>query len=316
MNIKFSIIMPVYNVVEFLEESINSVIKQTYRNLELIIVNDGSTDGSIKIAEKMSEFDSRISIVNQRNEGLSVARNVGLACASGDYVFFMDSDDTVKDDLFSIIYERICQINFPSVFMIGYENFHNKNTFPGKKLKSDRYSNVKIMHAILTSQLENYVWQFIIPKFVLETELSFAPGVLFEDIDWTARFLSHVPSVDYISDSLYCYRTRINSITHTRSHKKSSDLLIVLELLSKTISKRFPKELENFQVWRKPLDITVYYDYSLLGWKNLEDKGQLFSRVKSYDSRGLTFKQKVKLYLIKIKVVDLMGYAILLRRKL
>lgn len=315
MNIKFSIIMPVYNVSDFLTSSITSVLRQTYSHFEIIIVNDGSTDASYSILEKMSKVDRRITVINQENKGLSAARNVGLNIASGDYIFFMDSDDTIKNDLLLTVYNTICRMKVPNTIMIGYEAFNNKGNFLGKRLVSGTYSGSEVVHSILTGQLENYVWQFIIPKFLLDKDLRFLEGVLFEDIDWTARFLSNISSVMYVSDSLYCYRVRQGSITHTRSNKKSRDLLKVLESLSKTITNKFPEELVNFQVWRKPLDITVYYDCSILGWENVDSKGQLFLRICNFDGNGLTVKQKIKLLLIKVKIVDLISYFLLKRRK-
>lgn len=90
---KISIIVPIYNVEKYLERCILSIIKQTYQNIEIILVNDGSTDSSIEICKKYSKIDSRILLIDKENGGLSDARNVGLQVAKGDYVLFVDSDD-------------------------------------------------------------------------------------------------------------------------------------------------------------------------------------------------------------------------------
>ncbi|KAF0261007.1 glycosyltransferase family 2 protein [Leuconostoc citreum] len=307
MSIKFSIIMPVYNVGKFLNEAIRSVVNQTYENLELIIVNDGSTDNSEEVVKKFSQIDNRIVLINQINMGLSAARNVGLTHVTGDYIFFMDSDDIININLFSIVYGKICQTDSSSVFMIGYDKFSEKKFVSGEKLQSKKYASDELVHNILIHRAENYVWQFIISKSIFNEELLFLTNTLFEDIDWTARFLSSVKTIDYISESLYYYRTRLNSITHTRSHKKANDLLVVLNSLSKTINTKFPKEKANFDLWRKPLDITVYCDYSLLGWGDQVKREQLFHQIYSYNGEGLSLKQKLKLYLIKIRIIDILG---------
>ena len=91
-----SVIIPVYNVEEYLHECVDSVINQTYKNLQIILVDDGSTDSSGKICDEYAENDKRITVVHQKNGGLSVARNTGLSNAHGDYVYFLDSDDYIK----------------------------------------------------------------------------------------------------------------------------------------------------------------------------------------------------------------------------
>lgn len=309
-NIKFSIIMPVYNVSDFLEEAILSVLNQKYQNIQLIIVNDGSTDDSQIIAEKFLKQDKRVILVNKKNEGVSVARNIGLNLATGDYLFFMDSDDVLREDLFMNVHQHLCK-SMGSVLMIGYERFNGTKTFRGKTIDPNRYTNFQIVHAILDGQLENYVWQFIIKKTVLSDDLKFKTGILFiEDFDWTVRFLAHVTSVEYINEPLYRYRIRENSVTHTRSKKKAHDIVSILEIVAETIASTFPNESKNFNTWRKPLDITVYYDYTLLGWESIATRDQMFRKIKTFDNKGLSIKQQLKLILIKMKLVDMLGYLV------
>lgn len=93
---KFSVILPIFNTEKYLKACLDSIINQTYKNLEIICVDDGSTDGSLKILEEYSSKDSRIKIINQQNQGVSAARNVGIDNATGDYVSFVDPDDWVE----------------------------------------------------------------------------------------------------------------------------------------------------------------------------------------------------------------------------
>lgn len=301
-KIKFSIILPVYNVEDYVADAIESVLRQTYSNIELIIVNDGSTDKSKNIIDEYAKLDPRIKVIDCPNNGLSEARNIGLRNASGEYIFFMDSDDIIDKNLFEIVNGKTITEK-QKVFMVGFEEFSQSNTFFGKEIDQGVYENKSIIHNILTKKMENYVWQFIIEKSILSEKLRFKTGVLFEDIDWTARFLSQVESVYYINKSLYKYRVRLNSITHTRSLKKANDLLIVLELLEKTIKENFPSELKNFNNWRKTLDLTVYFDFSILGWESKKIKRDLFFRIAAYDYSNLDLKQMLKLALIKHRIV-------------
>lgn len=302
-SIKFSIIMPVFNVKEYVESAIESVLNQTYSNIELIIVNDGSTDGSRKIVEDLSVKDSRIKLIHCPNRGLSMARNTGLNIASGNFIFFMDSDDIVDINLFQIAHDKISSEN-QNVLMIGYEEIASHYTYLGKNVLPGIHCSASIIHNILSKKLENYVWQFIIAKSILSENLLFHPNVLFEDIDWTARFLSKIESVYYINKPLYKYRIRDSSITHTRNFQKAHDLLIVLDLLEKTLNENFPSELPNFRLWRKSLDLTIYFDFSILGWETKRLRNDMYSKILSYNGDGLDLKQKIKLILIKFRVMD------------
>lgn len=301
--VKFSIIMPVFNVKEYVRDAIESVLCQTYSNVELIIVNDGSTDGSKEIVEALARQDSRIKVIHCPNSGLSEARNIGFRLASGDFIFFMDSDDTIDIELFNIVHEKILLEN-QKVFMISYEKFSSNGKYSGKNILSGIHQSNSIMHDILTKKLENYVWQFIIDKSIFSEDLRFHSGVLFEDIDWTARFLSEIDSIYYINKPLYRYRIRLSSITHTRSLQKARDLLIVLGLLEKTINKNFPSESLSFINWRKSLDLTIYFDFSILGWESEDLRKKIYSQIASYNGNHLDLRQKVKLILIKFRVVD------------
>ena len=100
---KISVIVPIYNVEQYVERCLNSIIENTYKNLEIICINDGSTDNSLKILEKIAENEQRIKIIDKINGGVSSARNIGLDVATGDYIAFVDSDDWVHNRYFEIL---------------------------------------------------------------------------------------------------------------------------------------------------------------------------------------------------------------------
>ena len=104
---KISIIIPVYNVEKYLKTCLDSVINQTYQNLEIILVNDGSTDNSGKICEEYKRTNSRIILIHKKNEGLSAARNTGLGIATGEYISFLDSDDYISNDMLETLYNSL-----------------------------------------------------------------------------------------------------------------------------------------------------------------------------------------------------------------
>ena len=106
-NDLISVVIPVYNVEQYLPKCIESIMNQTYKNLEIILVNDGSTDGSQKICEEYKSIDNRIKIINKENGGLSDARNVGIDNSSGNYITFIDSDDYIDDDYVYTLYKSL-----------------------------------------------------------------------------------------------------------------------------------------------------------------------------------------------------------------
>ena len=114
--VEISVIVPVYNVSEYLAQCMDSIINQTFEDIEIICVNDGSTDDSLKILEEYSEKDERISIISQENQGQGVARNVGMNAARGNYIFFMDSDDFIKLNALELLHENAVSNNSDVVF--------------------------------------------------------------------------------------------------------------------------------------------------------------------------------------------------------
>lgn len=130
-GIKVSVIVPVYNTEAYLEETIASIRNQTLIDLEIIIVNDGSTDGSLDICLKSRKIDSRIYVIDQRNSGVSVARNKGLAKARGEYVFFLDADDTIAPDFFELAY-RQAELKKSDIVVLG--DYYCRRILSGTKV--------------------------------------------------------------------------------------------------------------------------------------------------------------------------------------
>ncbi len=121
-----SIIIPVYNVERYLRECIDSIIAQTYKNLEIILVDDGSSDKSGEICDEYSKKDSRIKVIHKKNGGLSDARNVALDIAKGDYIGFIDSDDYIEKDMFQILYNLAEEYNAEISSISFYKMLENK----------------------------------------------------------------------------------------------------------------------------------------------------------------------------------------------
>lgn len=223
-----SVIFPVYNVEEWVEESLESVCSQTYENLEIIVVNDGSTDGSAAICSRMAEIDHRIRLFDQENGGLSVARNTGLDNAQGEYVLFVDSDDVIHKKhielLYSVIVETGADIAVTDMtrFTGAYEHLDLAVGVPKELMAIDA---IKIM--FYQKNFDSCA-QSKLSKIRLWDGVRFPVGYLHEDLPTTYKLFLACDHVVYVPSSTYGYRWNYNGInlSPTSSRKvRTVDLL-------------------------------------------------------------------------------------------
>lgn len=213
MESLISIIVPVYNVGEYVAKCIESIVNQTYTNLEIIIVNDGSTDNSGAICERYAEKDDRIIIIHQENQGLSMARNNGIDIATGEYIGFIDSDDWIEPDMFETLYTvavendaDISMCNFYYVHDSGYKSpFSNETT--GTKVLTGVH---KITHNIRIAN--NFVWNKLYRRHLFNGT-RFPKDKLYEDIFLIYKLIDNANKMVTTSQCEYYYLRRENGIT-------------------------------------------------------------------------------------------------------
>ena len=229
-SIKFSVIIPVYNVEKYLNECVDSVLNQTYKNFEVILINDGSTDSSPQICDSYAEKDNRIKVIRKENGGASSARNVGIKNMTGNYVLFMDSDDFWDDrDLLSRADEVIR--NYGSdVIILGYRKFYSEkgkyiNGYDTTSYEHGKTKSMQIKSLICNNLFESSAWSKIVnAKLFSDNKLFFTEGVYSEDIDWNARLLSYADSFYVLPGFSLVYRQNSSSITHNIRQKNIEDL--------------------------------------------------------------------------------------------
>lgn len=221
-----SVIIPVYNVEEYLRKCVDSVLNQTYKNLEIILVDDGSTDSSGKICDEYVEKDERISAVHQKNGGLSVARNSGLSEAEGKYVYFLDSDDYITDNALETLVEIAEKDNsdivfFDAVSFADTDDFEvSQNYIRKNKYKTDNG------YAVFSAMTKNKEYHSAVPlllinrEFLLESGISFISGILYEDMVFTYQLFCKAFAVSQCENALYHRRYRKNSIMTSSKSKK------------------------------------------------------------------------------------------------
>lgn len=220
-----SVIIPVYNQEKYLARCINSVIEQTYRDLEIILVNDGSTDGSLSICQSYQKEDNRIVIIDKENGGLSSARNSGLDKAQGSYISFIDSDDFVSRDYIKILYESACKYGADlvqcrmiqgedSVFP-KLENRGEERIFEGKEFLRHYYD--KSLPGL------GGVCVIFLYKKELFKNIRFPEGKIHEDVAVLYKIAYAACKTVYINQCLYYYYINMNSITKGKFTLKRLD---------------------------------------------------------------------------------------------
>ena len=211
-----SIIVPVYNVEKYLEECLNSIISQTYTNLEIILVDDGSTDGSSYICDKYSAMDPRIIVCHQNNKGLSAARNIGLLKAKGEFIGFIDSDDWIEKDMYESLYKSISSNNSD---ISGCSFVEETALFPRLVgVSSDQImSPQQAMKLLLTDKgITNNVWNKLYRSKLFDN-ISFPDGKVYEDVATLYKLILKAKKLSIISKAGYHYRINPNGIMRSNN---------------------------------------------------------------------------------------------------
>jgi glycosyltransferase involved in cell wall biosynthesis len=219
-----SIIVTVYNIEDYLTHCLNSITNQTYKNLDIVLVDDGSTDSSGKICDNFALQDSRCHVVHQVNQGACTARNVGKKEAKGTYLYFMDGDDYMHCDAIRVMYEAIISNSKYDISIIGHkrtDNFHEDIMSIGDNnsyVLDEHELMSKLMGGINDMELTGYCWNKLYKKEVIES-LSFRQYVPMEDFDFNLRAILNVRKAIVTPRVLYFYVQRPTSLVHSR--KKS-----------------------------------------------------------------------------------------------
>ena len=220
---KVSIIVPVYNVVDYLSDCLESLVKQTLDDIEIICVNDGSTDSSLIVLEKYEKQYDFIKIINQRNKGLASARNAGIAAAKGEYLGFVDSDDWIDTEFYEKLYEAAKRHNTDIAAASIVRKREHSQKFRINYFDEEIFFDIQDKISACNVPEMCYVWNKIYKKSFLDNNsLIFADGKNFEDIRFTIRALYYSKSLVTVPDIYYYYRVRKNSIVKTLSNEMIS----------------------------------------------------------------------------------------------
>ena len=270
-----SIIIPVYNVEKYLDKCIASVVGQTYQNLQIILVDDGSTDRSPAICDDWKERDSRITVVHQPNGGLSRARNAGLKLATGEFVGFVDSDDWIEPNMFETLLSALLETN-ADIAVGGFEGFteDSKSITYAQPKSSERslYSTEETLKRLLLLRgfIRNFVWNKLYKRTVL-SDIAFPEGRLYEDVTWTAQVIGNAKSVVCVNQIFYHYIHRHDSLSHDDQQfvRRLQDELELTEQRLDYIHRHYPS-LDKFAILRLHNLICRYYIDICLHFRHLD----------------------------------------------
>lgn len=250
---KISIIIPVYNIETYIGKCIDSCLSQSYGDFELIIVDDGSTDGSGNLCDEYAQKDKRIRVLHQNNQGLSAARNNAINVAKGEYIVFVDGDDFISSNLLQISLNALKSSNSDIIFFsyrLWNESKVSSNSSSVVGNKNEVISNEKCLELLLQHKLGEMVWHGFYRRSTIG-DIKFPVGKINEDVHWKYKIIQNAKRIMIISDCLYYYRVRSGSIMQSSFSWKRLDGLYGSYLRALEIGQEYPdlKVLAYSDVW-------------------------------------------------------------------
>lgn len=240
-----SIIIPVYKVEKYLEKCIQSVINQTYENLQIILVDDGSPDNCGKICDEYAKKDHRIEVIHKSNGGLSDARNKGLEIAKGEYIGFVDSDDYIEADMYEVLYNLLKQYNADVSICNFYTVSQGKISIKNADNGINEYNRIEILKEILLDKnIQSYAWNKLYKKELFD-EIKYPIGKKYEDIGTTFYLLEKCNKVVATGKSEYYYINRQDSIVNNVTESTITDYIELIMQRYDYIEKNI-KELSSY----------------------------------------------------------------------
>lgn len=282
---KISFIIPVYNIEKYLHQCVQSICEQTYRDIEVVLVDDGSKDESPAICDALAQADKRVQVIHKENGGLSDARNTGLNAAFGDYVVFVDGDDFWVDNVQLDALIKTAQQQPESDF-IGYNcsyYYPDSDKFTpwvvyAKGLSRPIDKNTAMVELVKSGTIPMSACLKLMKRaFLIKNEICFEKGITAEDIPWFINVLEKCKKCSFINQYVYAYRqNRAGSITNVSGDKSFRSLLYIIETEAKKVETRdFSKDAKD------ALYSFLAYELSiLLTYPNID--GETFNKLKSY----------------------------------
>ncbi|KMK51136.1 hypothetical protein RO21_07990 [[Actinobacillus] muris] len=293
-NILISVIVPIYNVEKYLQKCIESIIEQSYTNLEIILVNDGSKDSSPQICDKYAKKDSRIKVIHKENGGLSDARNKGLEVATGDFISFIDSDDFIEKDLYNNFQQILSTYPKLDIYIFNLNKQTKSSWIKCHSVLQSHYTENKtqvLSYIFDLNGVDSYAWNKIFRRSLFqEYNLFFPKGKLYEDVFTIPRIISKSRKIFIDNKVGYNYVFNHSGIMRADFSLRQLDNIQQRELLLNLIKSEYP--IIYYKALNKLLDgiLSTSYKLSLSNKNNIYNKGlnEIKNYIKTYKKDFLT----------------------------
>lgn len=305
MHRKVSVIIPVYKVEKYLKRCIESVVNQSYKNIEIILVNDGSPDKCGEICDSYARIDSRIKVIHKENGGLSSARNAGLDIASGEYIMFVDSDDWIEENSLEKL-DKYMNMSYDIInFKFSFVKEGSKNII---ELQSDIKESyecdlISYIDKLFSGELDFFIWNKLYKKGLFN-EVKFPEGRNYEDLATIYKLYFKAKNIIVTDYSLYKYWLgNLNSITSNSTIKNMTDYLLSTKEIYE-VNKNYlqinKRDFSSVDTWYKMMIIQLLINYTKSTYKDDELKREIQSELRSSKARiSAVYKQgKIAKYVL------------------
>lgn len=284
-----TVIVPVHNVEKYLPRCIDSILLQTYRNLEIILVDDGSTDESVTICDEYATKDNRIRVLHKENGGLSSARNTGLDAANGGLITFVDSDDWVAPNYIEVLYVNLIKYG-ADISAVSYLRVSDDFSYTPSQTNTPKLFNPEEATAAILYQnkLDSSACSKLYRQRLFNKQ-RFLKGILYEDLDIIPKLYLSSKSIVWSDSELYFYYTREYSITETFSLRRL-DVLDVADRIEDYIKKRCPKLVGAAQDRKLSANFNMLMLLAKNGYADSEYTNRCWQNIKSLRWRSLCDK--------------------------
>lgn len=250
---KISVVIPVYNVEKYLPQCIDSVLSQSFEDYEVILVNDGSTDGSLAIAQQYERANKKVKVISQENKGLGGARNTGIQHASGEFICFIDSDDTIYPDTLATAAEAIDRLSCDiAIFDIEYVDENGTTLSIQQGMDENLESFDLVNHQSLLFCPPSACNKLFRRALFTDNKILFPARVWFEDIRTITKLYPHAAKICYIPKPLYRYLQRADSIMHSAKVSRNAE---IMEALSDVVT--YYREQGYYDTYCRELEFLV-----------------------------------------------------------
>ncbi len=294
MNPKISVIVPIFKVEKYLSRCVDSLINQTYKNIEIILVDDGSPDKCPEICDDYAKKDNRIMVVHKKNGGLSDARNVGMKLISGELTSFIDSDDYVSLDFFETLYNTMVLEN-SDIVECNVVKFYEDSLFDNydDDLKITNYNTINGLSALISqSSFHQHVWNKLY-KSKLILDIPYAVGKLNEDEFWTYQIFGRAKKITKINKTMYYYFQRESSIMGNKYNLRRLDALEAKSIRQKYIEHNF-REL-SYQAKVDFFASCIFACQSSMKYLSSKDKKVAKRKIKLYYQENKLTKEEIEM---------------------